>query len=59
MDRSSAGAQRERPVVALGREDVVFAAPRDLHLSLVAGEDKREFLERARAAVLAARPGRL
>jgi 1-acyl-sn-glycerol-3-phosphate acyltransferase len=33
---------------------VTFGTP----LNLQAGEDKREFLERARAAVLAARPGR-
>ncbi len=33
---------------------VTFGAP----LTLAPGEDKREFLERARAAVLAARPGR-
>jgi 1-acyl-sn-glycerol-3-phosphate acyltransferase len=34
---------------------VTFGTP----LSLQSGEDKREFLERARAAVLAARPGRV
>ena len=38
----------------LNRPPITFGTP----LQLQPGEDKREFLERARAAVLAARPGR-